>query len=761
MLKSIAKYEEMQRNVNFFIEPRDVVELFNTSTTPIIEREVTHLSDDENPLAFKEQVWDPLEFSECELENEPKARIPPLFYQELKEKAVWYMRDSGIDPDIKYPDGKVWGSEVGDDRVDASVNPFRLAMGLAAQSMIFGMETSEYDTFISNFCYNFCEITTGIPCSPENSYGYARKTSMENVDFIDVPPIKILLPVSKGKSGDFSSSKTGKSSMLASKMNSANPRTCKWKLHLASLFADSALNTRQMNDPKYLPSVMGGCNAPPLFENSWNTYAYVQTYNGGDYSRVYGTASAELKETIERLDRGFPAEAIFCSRLRQKQEYLFGTYKEHVAIPPHSLVDEVEGMPKPIYTQQGPSAKFASVEQRLMRAKRLLPRSAALVHFQSAKRLADTIMGITPVIASEKNVSLSFKRRRAEFEGALSANTAFKRLLDRRAVGNEIRLLSHEKWLIIHNGQRGFTPYDAEWLAKGKGEIYSLSDLPTSEDMFLLDEVSVERTMRVPGILLRPIANKVMAPVVTRAKLGLWQVSQTIEEWADATVKSLKEERERLGRPLGLQEVEPVLVRNREFTSDDPYILHSCIEDCASEVKSQTIFVISSDKKLCRRISQLTSDFVVRLEPALVIAKLQMQNINYGTQFTVPLIESILPENFCQVNRIPPARRVYVDTGSLEANAIVLGYKRDESRVETHRLIFKDLIDYGNDRESRFAKFNEVILDNYAVRCKADIYWPNTIQLEFDVSLQKPRQAPPRVKVFAETPRRWISRYLS
>lgn len=704
----------------------------------------------------KAQVWDPLEFSETKTS---KGDLSPEEISQLLDHAEFHLERCKI-PKRQYPDGKVWGSEVGDDRVDACTNPRRLALGLAAQSVIFCMDTSYEDTFISNFCYNFCEITTGIPCGPDLNIQYAKKTDMKNLDFIDVPPVKLLIPVSKGKSDDPASSKSGKSSMLGAKIRSSNTKTCRSSLEIASFLSDASLATNNMKEPKYLPQIMGGCGVPDLFSNPWNTYAYVRTYKGGTYARLYGTATNELWNTINKLDSGFPAEALLCQRLRQKQDYLFGTYREKLAIPPHDLGGPVGEMPLPVYRQTGVSAFFSGVEQRLLRAKQVVTRTTALVQYQSAKRLSTAILGVNPVSESNELDRIEKRRKRLGFEGALSSNTAFKRLLERKAQGNEMKLLSEEDFLVISDGQRDFSVYDAQWLSRGHGIIYSLTDIPQSEDIFIMEEVSVQRTMRVPGLKLNPIYNgKERAEVTTKAKLGLWQVTETMEEWAIRLTHSLKEARDAVQRPLFPPEVRQIFDGNREYVSDDPAILMECLRDCADEVKSRTIYLISSDKKLARRISELTSDFVVRLEPAMVIFLLRMQIINAGTQIPVEVINGILPENFCEIHRIPPACRCYIDKGSVEANSLVLNYLPTEAKSYTLSLTV--VINYGVINDRRYVLTDEIELSRYAQLCQAEIFWPNTIKLDFQVALTEEARPKLGKKIFAETPMKWLKRFIS
>jgi hypothetical protein len=82
------------------------------------------------------------------------------------------------------------------------------------------METSEEDTFISNERFNFCEVTSIVPRTSKGSYDFFRKTqNLEFLEFVDVMPLRLLEPVSKGKGNDHSSSVVGKSSMAGKKQS--------------------------------------------------------------------------------------------------------------------------------------------------------------------------------------------------------------------------------------------------------------------------------------------------------------------------------------------------------------------------------------------------------------------------------------------------------------------------------------------------------------------------------------------------------------
>jgi len=77
--------------------------------------------------------------------------------------------------------------EVGDDRKDQSRSSSKLAAGLAVQEDVVMMSTSKEDTVISTRLYNFCEVTSFVPCAPEQSFDYARKVNdFQNLGFNDL-----------------------------------------------------------------------------------------------------------------------------------------------------------------------------------------------------------------------------------------------------------------------------------------------------------------------------------------------------------------------------------------------------------------------------------------------------------------------------------------------------------------------------------------------------------------------------------------------
>jgi hypothetical protein len=131
-------------------------------------------------------------------------------------------------------------------------------------------------------------------------------------------------------------------------------------------------------------------------------------------------------------------------------------------------------------------------------------------------------------------------RRRKAYGFALSANSAWKSLVDRNATASDMKALGEEGFYIVSQGQREFSMRQALWLAGGgKVSCFDLSNLTTSEDMYVYDEVSEARTLKVGGITLRPMLWGIPTKTVTTSKIGLWQIGKSMYDWAENLTRRL------------------------------------------------------------------------------------------------------------------------------------------------------------------------------------------------------------------------------
>lgn len=308
----------------------------------------------ESPLTvYDVEEWDPLEdFQELEITRD---HLDLTFVRELGESTISVAKYYGIDVSLPQKPQRVEGEEVGDDRIDLSLNPLQASSVLVCQSMVGRMVTSKRDTNLSTWLWNFCETTSHVPLHPDQSFDRCRKVgNFEDLGFIDVPPLRILLDVMKGDKSH-SSTAVGKATMLGSRMRT--PRTeFLPEFFLASYLQDGYLRTSRSSEPKYLPQVMGGSGVRAPFGESENLYLYTHAYRGGRCQRIYGSATRELRQTLSLLEEGQARMPILCRRLRDKQEYLHGTYAEKIFVPTNAYKASFgKRLPEPLIKASGGS----------------------------------------------------------------------------------------------------------------------------------------------------------------------------------------------------------------------------------------------------------------------------------------------------------------------------------------------------------------------------------------------------------------------
>lgn len=563
-------------------------------------------------IPFAEPVWNPLENM-----VDPYSTgydVSQEYVLEIASRSLEILRKENL-PINPLPEIiEIFGMEVGDDRVDICASATPLAIMLAVQEQVLGMKTSWKDTYISCRDWNFCEVTSSVPCAREESFEYARKTNLDNLGFVDSPTLRIIIDVQKGDRSH-SSSVEGKASLLGRKL--ATPRTSNRSvLHIASWIQDGCLPIQNSRDPKYLHKLMGGSGCPPLWDNPDNTYLFLRAYKRGTYARVYGSAINESKMAVRDLDLGRPSTAILCNRLRDKQEYLHVTYASEVLIDQRDLVGRIDSIPVPIYKASGGSAFVQGMENRLIQSKRLVTRRQAEVEVMRSIRIATAIFGTSRVIDVAKSETIRSREARQMYEGARSANSAVQRLLSKHGNDDDATRLIREGFLSVGSGVFDISREIIEWhCLGGKGEAFRIDDIVTSEDMYIRSEVSLEEALKVGGIPLKPIFNNRSSVVkYTQARVGLWQVSKSQEEWADNVLSELLQAAQSLNRPLRPPYVLEIFERNREWISDDEILMKIALDATMGKPKS-TILLYSNDFRLGRIMAQTTGWYVVNVIP--------------------------------------------------------------------------------------------------------------------------------------------------
>jgi len=543
----------------------------------------------------------------------PEDLNPPVYIpdpQDLKEILMGY-KDI-LEKSPEYPshlDPSKWmikGVEVGDDRTDVSNSREASALLLTVQEGLMGMITSKEDTGISCDAWNLAEVTTGTPCSRSTMYNYARKRdNFKNLDFIDAPPLRTVIDTTK-VDRIHSTSYIGKSRILGAKMRSANT-ICTSHLAVANLFQDACLATWRGPEPKYLPSALGGCHCPDAYSDPVNTYLFMKAFRGGGYDRLYGTAVEEAKEAILRNERGEPTSCIIAEILRDDDSYYFATFANFVMVPDiDKFVDKQDTLlPEPLYERAGVKNEITSVEARLVQAKRLLPKAQARVEMDKANRIQTYLFGHTDIGEHQRVLREKSSRRRGQVSAALRGNSAYMNLLNRTGTDHDVTRLIKDEWKPCVCGQPEFSMNHANWLSKGaRGNTLNIFDIPSTSDMYVKSEVSIEESLKVGDIQLKVQGKSNWIPQRTITKVGLYEITDTMEQWCDDKLNALIALRNDKGKPLIRSEILPVFTENKEWINDDSLLIAECIERTKDLGRESIVALVSTDKRLANQMSR-------------------------------------------------------------------------------------------------------------------------------------------------------------
>jgi hypothetical protein len=507
--------------------------------------------------------------------------------------------------------------------------------------------------------------------------------------------------------GDMSHSSTpvGKMTLLGSKIRS--PRTehrLTWMI--ASWLQDAYLNTRLATDPKYLPSIMGGAGVPVLYDNPENLYLFVHAYRGGGYNRIYGTCTAELEACLNQIERGQAAVPFLSNRMRERQEYFHGTYAEKVFIPKPQIFGATGNLPPPLYEATGAENRLQSFENRLLRTRRVIPRSEAVKEQLHTEQLAHTLLGHRGSIPEAKAWMRDIAHQaRAKYSMALNANSALQNLLERKASDQDVRdLLGDRAFTMITTGQRSFTKEHAQWICSGgKTATYNILDLTTSEDIYVREEVSSEETFKVPGMVLWPIVGDNIKRTVTRAKVGLYQINSTMEEWADDLLARLINRREQVQGPVPIDTLIHEFSKDVEWVNDDSTLIRQAIDWSQRGMKiHRTAILVTDDKRLANQMAQQANIRVYQLSPKDYVAICHKESIP-PQQFNAELHEEILL-SYLDMGRERAQPRLFIDTGSLASS--MSHYDISEAGTLVRRTVIECGVNQAGKRYSQYTLTN-------------------------------------------------------
>jgi hypothetical protein len=617
-----------------------------------------------------EESWNPLDYYDkpeedmYDIDEEDICTLYEDIEPYAKELGVNYPWERDMVTERSIP----FGMEVGDDRVSASLTPLPLIMEVVVQERIFQMKTSWKDTCLSSLHWNFCEVTSIIPRYIEGSLNVCRKTGFDNVEFVDAPVMRLIGDYQKA-SRDHSSSAVGKSSLLAKKIRNCR-LSCKPRLQLSNWIQDGCLRTNQSTEPKYLPWILGGSGATPVYEYWGNTFLYMLSYKHGTYTRVYATAIQELRNAVDDIAQNKPFNyPILSDRLRQKQEYLHYTYDNLVLVPQRDKISLKESIGKkaeklsPIYQSKQPNCYTQGVVKRLIATRNVLDRRGAELEIAYSDKLAVYLFGTRNFRDSEKLRKQSSLEQRKEYEYALRGNSAAQRLLDRVATGNEPAQLIKDGWLVSTAGQRDLWLDQIRWVCEGMYDIdhvYTAEDIPQNFELYLTEELSLTNAMRVPDIPLISRTKQGIIARTTKAKFGLYQVPDQEIVWSKQVILELKRLRELYqGRPPDNKDILRVVSNTREYVSDDPIIIQLVTEAVKLDVRSIVIF--TNDRKLVQHIAwRFPATTVIRMLPRILWFALKKNSVPTDREATGFLYE--YRKRFSDVHTTPT--KGFVDSGS-------------------------------------------------------------------------------------------------
>jgi hypothetical protein len=357
----------------------------------------------------------------------------------------------------------------------------------------------------------------------------------------------------------------------------------------------------------------------------------------------------------------------FTLKLRDKQEYLHGTYAEKVFVPTEAFSSGFRSnLPPPLYELGSANNKLASYEARLLAAKVLLTRTQAEIEVERTDRTNDVLFGFESTGSLKMKKSHLSRVGRAAFEDALSANTAFARLLARKATkGDEDKLRKDPAFRVVLSGAKEFTLQHARWIHEGlQSETYTFRDLLKCQDMFLRSEVSSEEDMKVSDVGRLWMRNGKEVITHTRTEVGLWKVSPGMFNWAQKVETKLKEWRQQTGLlTLPRTDVARIYLDNREEVADDPLIVAKLEEISRKGLPTDFACVISQDKRLCKTAASRCGISIIRLSTyamPLLFEGADMENKIMALEGNIDLIGEYVefPQN-------PRIIHTMVDSGSL------------------------------------------------------------------------------------------------
>jgi hypothetical protein len=208
----------------------------------------------------------------------------------------------------------------------------------------------------------------------------------------------------------------------------------------------------------------------------------------------------------------------------------------------------------------------------------------------------------------------------------------------------------------------------ANWLFKGaKGSTLGLFDIPSTSDMYVRAEVSVEESLKVGDIQLNVQGKTDWIPQRTVTKVGLYEISSTMEQWCDDKTDALIAIRDEKGAPLTRSEILPVFCKDREWINDDSLLIEECIDRTTQYNSTDVVALISKDKRLANQMSRQANVSIALIDPASLVKAFPNKTWCSTSQLTSEEVFAKYPKTRSKVLGQKP-KFVLIDFGSLASS---------------------------------------------------------------------------------------------
>jgi len=256
-------------------------------------------------------------------------------------------------------------------------------------------------------------------------------------------------------------------------------------------------------------------------------------------------------------------------------------------------------------------------------------------------------------------------------------------------------------FISVNTGVTHFTKWDARFLFNGgRGETYSIEDLSFCEDMFVRTEVSDEETYKIGGLHLHPLIGRRPKQVVTKTKVGLYEINQSMESWANTILSELQSRRTEQG-PVVRDQALQVFEKYPEWVNDDSLLIERCLRDTADRnFRSTRVLLVSSDKRLGNQMAQTCNVTVSRVDPMDYIKMMQSTDLEFLSK--IESLQTAVAE-LNERGRRDGTQFMYLDTGSIMAAASKMDLQPFDDRPQ---FVKRNVVETGIDNAGhRFSSY--------------------------------------------------------